>query len=260
MIHDSYYNTIQLIVIQNPESPPKPGETCITKKYKNNSCSFLILWDSVVPMFNTTKQAEAICHTLSSPSKMPCYGYSTPASRCITGGKLRKVKESICSVCYALKGRYVFPNVLDAMEKRFHSLFNSKWEDAIAFLIEKKEKSGFFRWHDSGDLQGTWHLQKIVNIANRLPHIKFWLPTREISTISTWIDQGNKIPENLTIRLSSFMLDGQPPLAAANRLGLCVSGASDSNWNCPASKQEGKCGDCRNCWNKEVFQVNYKKH
>lgn len=210
--------------------------------------------------YKTTKQAESICHTLSNPSKMPCHGYSTPASRCITGGKLRKVANTICSVCYALKGRYVFPNVLDAMEKRFQSLFNSSWEDAISFLIEKKEKSGYFRWHDSGDLQGEWHLQKIVNVAKRLPQIKFWLPTREISTISEWIAKGNVIPENLTIRLSAFMLDGQPPIAAANRLGLCVSGASATDYNCPASKQDGLCGDCRNCWSKNVFQVNYKKH
>jgi hypothetical protein len=210
--------------------------------------------------YKTAKQAEAITHSLSSPSKMPCHGYSTPASRCITGGKLRKVANSICSVCYAMKGRYVFDNVLNAMEKRFQSLFNSKWEDAIVFLIGKKEKSGFFRWHDSGDLQGTWHLQKIVNVANRLPMIKFWLPTREISIVSDWVNAGNKIPDNLTIRLSAFMLDGQPPIAAANRLGLCVSGASDTDYNCPSSKQEGKCGDCRNCWNKEIFQVNYKKH
>lgn len=211
-------------------------------------------------MFNTPKQAQAITHGLSTPSKMPCHGYSIPASRCITGSKLRKVANSVCSVCYALKGRYVFPNVLDAMERRFKSLFNSAWEDAIVFLIGKKEKSGFFRWHDSGDIQGEWHLQKIVNVALRLPMIKFWLPTREISIVSDWIAKGNKVPENLTIRLSAFMLDGQPPLAAANRLGLCVSGASDTNWNCPSSKQEGKCGDCRNCWDKSVFQVNYKKH
>jgi len=211
-------------------------------------------------MFTKTKQAEAICHTLSNPSKMPCHGYSTPASRCITGSKLRKVTNSICSVCYALKGRYVFPNVLDAMEKRFKSLFDSAWVDAITFLIQKKEKSGFFRWHDSGDLQGTWHLAKIIEVANRLPMIKFWLPTREISIVSDWVNAGNKIPGNLTIRLSTFMLDGQPPLAAANRLGLCVSGASATDYNCPAYSQDGKCGDCRNCWNKDVFQVNYKKH
>jgi hypothetical protein len=210
--------------------------------------------------YKTTKQAESICHTLSNPSKMPCYGYSTPASRCITGSKLRKVTNSICSICYAMKGRYVFDNVLNAMEKRFKSLFNTEWVEAIVFLIQKKEKSGYFRWHDSGDLQGEWHLNKIVNVAKRLPQIKFWLPTREISTISEWIAKGNVIPENLTIRLSAFMLDGQPPIAAANRLGLCVSGASATDYNCPASKQDGLCGDCRNCWNKNVFQVNYKKH
>ena len=159
-----------------------------------------------------------------------------------------------------MKGRYVFDNVLNAMEKRFKSLFNTEWVEAIVFLIQKKEKSGYFRWHDSGDLQGEWHLNKIVNVAKRLPQIKFWLPTREISTISEWIAKGNVIPENLTIRLSAFMLDGQPPIAAANRLGLCVSGASATDYNCPASKQDGLCGDCRNCWNKNVFQVNYKKH
>jgi hypothetical protein len=210
--------------------------------------------------FTTNKQAEQICHTLSAPSKMPCFGYSTPASKCITGGKLRKIANTICSVCYAMKGRYVFDNVLTAMEKRFSTLLRVAWEDAITYLIQRKEKSGYFRWHDSGDLQGTWHFQKIVNVANRLPAIKFWLPTREISIVSEWVNAGNKIPENLTVRLSSFMLDGQPPIAPAKRLGLCVSGASATDYNCPSSKQGGMCGDCRNCWNKEIFQINYKKH
>jgi hypothetical protein len=211
-------------------------------------------------VYKTTKQAEAVTHTLSAPSKMPCYGYSIPASRCITGGKLQKVANSICSVCYALKGRYVFANCINAMEKRFKSIFSSAWEDAIVFLIGKKEKSGFFRWHDSGDLQGEFHLQKIVNVAKRLPSIKFWLPTREISIVSDWIAKGNILPENLTVRLSAFMLDGQPPIAAAKRLGLVVSGASETNYNCPAYSQGGKCMDCRKCWDKSVFEVSYKKH
>jgi hypothetical protein len=210
--------------------------------------------------YTTTKQAEAVVHTLSSPSKMPCHGYSIPASRCITGGKLRKVANSICSVCYALKGRYVFPNVLAAMEQRFASLFSSAWVDAITYIINKKEKSGYFRWHDSGDLQGQWHFQKIVDVAKRLPNIKFWLPTREISIVGDYIRAGNSIPENLTVRLSAFMLDGEPPIPAAKRLGLVVSGASATDYNCLAYSQGGKCLDCRACWDKSVFQVNYKKH
>ena len=219
-------------------------------------------------MFATIHEAEAITHTLSSPSKMPCHGYSIPAIRCIVGSKLRKIANSVCSICYALKGRYVFPNVLEAMEKRFQSLMKAivrvqqkdEWIEAMVFLISKKEKSGFFRWHDSGDLQGVWHLEIIAEVARRLPQIKFWLPTREYSFVSEWIQAGNKVPENLTIRLSALMLDGEPPKAIAERLNLTVSGASDTDWNCPASLQSGKCGDCRNCWDRNVQQVNYKKH
>ena len=107
-----------------------------------------------------SREALQITHTLSSPSKMPCFGYSIPASRCITGGKLRKVKNSICSFCYALKGRYVFPNVLTAMEKRYQSLTHPQWVDAMTALISSKRKKDYFRWHDSGDLQGLTHLEQ----------------------------------------------------------------------------------------------------
>jgi hypothetical protein len=210
-------------------------------------------------LFKTPKQAEAIVHSLSSPSKMPCYGYSIPARHCITGGKLHKVKQSICSVCYALKGRYVFPNVLAAMEKRFSSLHHVLWEQAITYLIRKREKSGFFRWHDSGDIQSENHLDMLCKVARNLPDITFWLPTREYSIVSGYMEK-HSIPDNLTIRLSAFMIDGEPPVAIAKRLNLVVSGVSKEGFNCPSSKQNGKCMDCRACWSKEHFVINYKQH
>jgi len=207
-----------------------------------------------------TKEAESIAHTLSDPSKMPCFGYSIPAMRCITGGKLQKVKNSVCSVCYALKGRYVFPNVLEAMEKRFQSLTNPLWVEAMVKLIGSKKRS-YFRWHDSGDLQGRWHLEKIVEIAKRLPDVKFWLPTREYNIVQEYVNEGLTIPDNLTIRLSAFMLDGAAPEALAKRLKLVVSGvASDKSYTCPAPEQANQCKDCRACWDKETFYVSYRKH
>ena len=124
-------------------------------------------------MFKNKKQAEEIVGTLSKPSKMPGYAYSTPAKRCLIGQKMRNVVGSICAFCYALKGRYVFPNVQKAMEKRFASLTNDLWVDAMTYLIGKV-KNPHFRWHDSGDLQGVWHIEKIVKIAKNLPHISFW--------------------------------------------------------------------------------------
>lgn len=211
-------------------------------------------------MFKNKKQAEEIVGTLSKPSKMPGYAYSTPAKRCLIGQKMRKVAGSICAFCYALKGRYVFKNVQAAMEKRFASLTNDLWVEAMTYLIGKV-KNPHFRWHDSGDIQGVWHLQKIVQVAKNLPHISFWLPTREYAFVSEYIEKGGEVPSNLTIRLSALMMDGPAPVGIAQRLGLCVSGASKlGNFNCPSSKQGNKCGDCRKCWDKNEFAIDYKKH
>lgn len=189
---------------------------------------------------------------------MPCFGYSTPAKKCITGGKLVAVKGSICSICYATKGRYVFPNVQTALDKRFKSLKRKDWVDTIVAMIERREKSGFFRWHDSGDVQGVWHLENIAEVARRLPDIKFWLPTREYSFVSQWLEKFEK-PKNLIIRLSAFMIDGAPPVGIAKRLGVLTSGVSTGGFNCPAPKQDNKCMECRACWNSQK-NINYKKH
>ena len=82
-------------------------------------------------LFKNKKEAEKIVGTLSKPSKMPGFAYSTPAKHCLIGQKMRKVAGSICAFCYALKGRYVFPNVMAAMEKRFKSLTDQLWVSAI---------------------------------------------------------------------------------------------------------------------------------
>ena len=206
------------------------------------------------------KTAEAIVGSLSNPSKMPCHGYSTPAIRCQIGQKMRSVKGSVCSFCYALKGRYVFPKVQAALEKRFQSLTHPLWVEMMTFLIAKT-KDTFFRWHDSGDIQGTWHLNNIVKIAKNLPQVKFWLPTREYSMVSSYIEAGNTIPDNLTIRLSALMIDGNAPDAIAKKLGLVVSGVSkESSYNCPAPSQVNFCKDCRACWDKDTYAISYKKH
>ena len=210
-------------------------------------------------MKETLKQLQDKVGSLSTPSKMPGYGYSTSADDCITGSKLANVKGSICSICYARKGRYVFPNVQNAMKKRLESLERLDWIDTMVQLISRKEKSGFFRWHDSGDLQGVWHLEKIAEVARRLPSIKFWLPTREYKIVSDWMKFCTK-SRNLTIRLSAFMIDGPAPVAVAKRLGLTTSGAKKTGFSCPSSQQGNQCGDCRACWDEAVTNVDYKPH
>ena len=197
---------------------------------------------------------------LSNPSKMPCHSWSTPAKYCKTGKKLALVSGSICSSCYANKGFYRMPNVKNCLEKRFQSLSHPEWTSAMTLAISGSEGSGFFRWHDSGDIQSIEHLEKIVQVAKNLPAIQFWIPTREYSFVSDYLKKHGAFPSNLTVRLSALMVDGQPPVGMAKRLGLTTSGVSTAGFNCPANSQGNKCLSCRACWDKNVNNINYKKH
>jgi hypothetical protein len=218
-------------------------------------------------MMTTIKQLEAVTGTLSNPGKMPCFAYSTPATACKTGQKMRKVKGSICSACYALKGNYMFPAVQEALNKRLNALVNPLWIDTIVELIYKKEKGGFFRWHDSGDIQSVEHLLNIMTVADRLPGIKFWLPTREYYMVQKAM-KIRAIPDNLTIRLSALMFDQTVPPEVVQRLRLPTSGAvskqkrkdDERHATCPAYQQDGKCGDCRACWDKTIDHITYPQH
>ena len=207
-----------------------------------------------------TKSATAFIGGLSAPSKMPCFSFSIPAIYCKTGMKLRNVTNTICSKCYALKGRYVFGVVKAAMQRRFDKLTDSNWVNAMTIAIRGNESSGHFRWHDSGDIQSLQHLINIVQIAKNLPSIKFWLPTREYSLASDYVKQYGAFPDNLIIRLSALTIDGAPPVTIANRIGCVTSGVSKEGFTCPSVKQGGKCLDCRACWDKNVTNVNYKLH
>ena len=46
--------------------------------------------------FESIKQAQPYIVSLSKPGKMETYGYSTSALECNQGGKLHKVKGSVC--------------------------------------------------------------------------------------------------------------------------------------------------------------------
>lgn len=200
---------------------------------------------------------------LSNPSKMPCEGYSLPAQKCSVGSKLRKQKKSTCASCYALKGNYLFPSVKNALQKRFEKVTQDldAWREDMTLLIYNTNSSGFFRWHDSGDLQSIKHLQAINTIARALPEIKFWLPTREYKIVKSFIDEGFEIADNLTIRLSAYFKNQAPPLATAEAFGVQTSTVDyDDSFQCDAYKKNGRCLRCRACWDKSITNVNYPLH
>jgi hypothetical protein len=211
-----------------------------------------------IRLFRTKKEAEQIVGSLSKPSKMPGHAYSIPAIECKTGGKLRDVKGSVCYNCYACKGRYHFEPVILAMYRRFDSLDNPLWVDAMVKLISVSGDT-HFRWHDSGDLQGLWHLVKIVDVAVRLPSVRFWLPTKEKALINQYLREVGPFPENLTVRLSSPMVD--TVVKSKNCLTSSVhKDAPPVGYECPAPKQNNQCGSCRACWDQTIKNVSYHWH
>lgn len=222
-------------------------------------------------------EALSIIGGLSKPSKMPWFSWSISATLCKTGSKLHKVPNSTCHDCYALKGNYRFSNVKQAHERRLLGLKNDKFASSfIAVLTSLYNKSktyrslpngttikeNRFRWHDSGDLQDTEHLNKIVSIAHGTPFIIHWLPTREIGIVNTWLKQNpDGFPENLIVRISAVMVGS---IFSSPPLGLTTStvGVDDDPTilQCPAPLQDGKCNNCFNCWDKTKQTVNYKQH
>ena len=160
------------------------------------------------------KEAKKITGGLSSPSKMPGYAYNLPAWRCITGVKLQAVEGSVCAGCYAMKGRYRFPNVKDALNRRLNSLTHPKWISAMAFLITHySKKQPWFRWHDSGDLQGIDHLKNIFMVCNLTSWIQHWMPTREVKILKGI--QPEIVPKN---PLAAIAACAGPPRNAPVRL------------------------------------------
>jgi len=206
----------------------------------------------------TLKQASEIIGGYTVTSKMPTISYSISAKDCKTGSKLRKIKNSVCSDCYALKGNYVryAKNIEKAQNKRLKAIFSKDWTNAMIYIMNHQKqviKSGLFRWHDSGDIQSMEHLQKIVDIAKSTPNIKHWLPTKESNIIKNF--KGD-IPKNLIIRLSGSFINGKAPIYK----NTSTVTTDKDKATCRSFENNGQCKDCRKCWDSSIQNISYLNH
>ena len=197
-------------------------------------------------------QAKQVAGSVTTTSKMPCKSYSLFTVACITGYKMSKIAGSICSECYANKGNYVqyANNIEPAQHARLDSLTDELW---IAAMVAHIGKDSYFRWHDSGDLQGLWHLEKIAQVAQLTPGCMHWLPTREYSFVKQYIAKHGKLPANLIVRLSAMHVDKAVTIPAslqgqANVTVSNVHTVTPIGHECNSPKQGNKCLDCRACW------------
>jgi len=199
------------------------------------------------------KEAAAITGSMTRTSKMPGLSYSLPAWECKTGAKLRKIKNSVCAGCYALKGNYTrYPAIKAAQYVRLKAITDPRWVDSMVAQIKRQK---FFRWHDAGDIQSMDHLNKIFEVCKLTPETRHWMPTREAQFLNQIKPEA--VPKNLIIRMSSHMID-QKPVKFWPWTSTVTSKKEGAS--CPAPKQGGKCGSCRSCWDRNTPNIEYGKH
>ena len=244
------------------------------------------------------KRAKLLTGGLGSPSKMPGLSYGLPAAGakwvpavcaalglpvppsygCPVGALLAEVEGTVCFGCYAdERGMYKLSNPRQAQVRRLCSLYpgdttiarpHYQWEEAMAFLINRAHALGvaklkpefdYFRWHDSGDLLGMWHLLMIIRVCKLTPDVNHWIPTREAQLIKAFASSPTPTPKNLTIRLSATKVDGPPP-KAFRYTSTVDRNAKPIGYPCPAPEQGNECGECRECWHKRKRNVSYHYH
>lgn len=208
---------------------------------------------------------------LSNTSKMPCYSWGIPTRYCKRGKELQKDKSSICGSCYAMSGAYLWKPVDNAYTRRYEAWSNlsrKEWVDHMVTILNSSavKKRGHFRWFDSGDLQGLSMLLDIMVVCDKTPHLKHWLATREYDTVNMIKKLGISMPSNLVIRQSHDQIDklDRDNISEDVHQSVTISDRSTKltkkQFTCPSLLQDGKCLDCRACWNPKVKTIAYIKH
>jgi len=203
---------------------------------------------------------EAITHGKVSlgNTKMPGSTFAICAFACITGGKLAKVKGSVCEQCNMRRLQKIRPSVDQGYKTnlfKWQVSNTSNWIDAMVFQIKRYAADGYHRWFDSGDLQSMEMLLAIAEVARQTPKVNHWLPTKEYS-IYTKYSSLNTEPTNLIVRVSAPMIDGKPSKAFKNTSTVHKNNKA-IGFEC---KARNACGPCRACWDKKVENVSYRKH
>jgi hypothetical protein len=203
-------------------------------------------------------------------TKMPGSTFALDAFGCQVGGRLAEVPGSVCNACYARKLQAFRPNLQVAWPKNQALAVAAieadpeEWAEKMAAQIEAIAGVNgelYHRWFDSGDLQSVTMLRAIVRVAQLLPDIRFWLPTREADMVRSFLKSGGLFPVNLVVRISAPMVDDKP-LAAWGHTSTVHKHRqlNEDEHACPARTQGNNCGDCRACWDRTVRNVSYTKH
>ena len=164
-----------------------------------------------------------------------------------------------CKGCYATTGNYVFANVKAPREFNRIDWQRMDWCDD---MVAELSKDTHFRWFDSGDMYSLGLAEKMLEVMQRTPWCKHWLPTRmhKFPKFALVLRAMSQL-DNVMVRPSSDSIVGEfiPGLH-----GSVI--VPDSRVNpdmvtlCRAYENEGKCNGCRACYDKSIPVIAYPAH
>ena len=195
----------------------------------------------------------------SQASKMPCRSWSLPALKTCPGSKSKDGKlVPACAGCYATSGHYRYPNVKTPREKNRLDWQRDSWVDD---MIAELDNDRYFRWFDSGDVYHPKLAEKIYLVMVATPWVKHWLSTRsyKLTKIKPWLEKMKEL-QNVSVRYSSDSVMGEYTKGFHGSTIIPSADTSTDATICPAYDNDGKCGKCRTCWDKNVAIVAYPAH
>lgn len=164
-----------------------------------------------------------------------------------------------CKGCYATTGNYNYPNVKAPRAHNKQDWQRITWVDD---MVEEMKKDSHWRWFDSGDLYNLALAEKVLEVMQRTPWVKHWLPTRmhKFPKFRQVLTEMQALP-NVCVRFSSDSINGEYikglhgsviiPTADQVKKGMTL---------CRAYENDGRCSGCRACYDKKVKVIAYPAH
>ena len=197
----------------------------------------------------------------SDTSKMPvgCKSWSLEALKTCAGayGEDGEIVDA-CEICYARGGFYNMPVVKEARAYNKQNWKRDDWEDNMVMVIERLP---LFRWFDSGDCYALKLAKKIRNVMMRTPKTKHWFPTRQhkFDKFRGVLYEMEALC-NVVVRYSSDSITGGFVDGLNSSTILPYVDTPTTATICHAYSRGGKCGDCRDCWDKSIKVIAYPAH
>jgi hypothetical protein len=195
---------------------------------------------------------------VSKTSKMPCKSWSLEAIATCPASKGEDGElVDACKGCYATTGFYLTGN---AKKLREHNSEDWKREEWVSEMVYELRNQTYFRWFDSGDVAWLKLAEKIYQVCEQTPNVKHWIPTRmyKFPKFKAILDKLNELP-NVRVRFSSDSVEGDFTNEHASTIIPYADSPTDA-FICEAYSRDGKCGDCRACWQKDVPMIAYVAH